>query len=198
MSDFRYDYEYASKMDDYKYYKDEYWGPIAASLEYLRSLKVGTTSCNHAKYHNSMIVSHTLYNIWKDVLKKDSDTFGQILFQSLYYLPSNADFSDFCDAFIYSMSKYCDDAITLSAAGKFGNAGIQTQNGNIASMKAKDTTVFSCFDMSYSEIENMMVWDDFTFYDSFEDPGSWTVVASKDDASLILYQMRDDSRLCRR
>lgn len=80
-------------------------------------------------YHNSFIVSHTVYKIWKDIIDKDYDMLGNILFNSLKFMPNQPTFSDFAYAFIQSTEDLCGKSKADLCKKCFNTSGYKL-NGN--------------------------------------------------------------------
>ena len=104
------------------------------------SFRISATSSGQSSekcHENSFIVSHTLYGIWDKVYERNDDAFGRILFRSLRYVPSNPRFSEFRDAFLFTMSKSHPTDDVAYASTFFDVAGIKSAgSANIARMKA--------------------------------------------------------------
>ena len=184
-------------MDDYRYdndvkilgwYIDWYNNMLEAGSELFGVNRSSTDQ----QYENSYIVSNTLYKIWREVFKKDYDTFGEVLFRSLRYLPSNADFQDFREAFLYAMRLSYPAEKVAAAQGCFSNAGIEQKKHSYIERIQKQTagsdevTLEEIMSLPYKRIKNM-VWDEFYVSSSFDTPDTWGVQCSIGECYYTIY-----------
>lgn len=156
MQDFRYDYQYLPNVLDGTV---EYIGDNNL-LTYLRSKVVGTQSCSYGKYYNAAIVSGVLHKIWQDVFNKDDALMGQILMDSLQYLPRSADFYQFRAAFMYACRKVTDSKTTQKVGMFFDKVRIYHDSDHYKAVQEMDTpdTLLEILDRTYGEI-CAMNWD---------------------------------------
>lgn len=83
-------------------------------------------NCSTAEaHHNSYIISNTMYRIWREVLDRDAEALSRILYRSLRYLPSNADFNDFRSAFLRAAKQLYGQTVADAAGVQFDKAGIK-------------------------------------------------------------------------
>ena len=162
------------------------------------------------RYANSFIISNTLYRFWKEDLGKDSELLGKILYRSLRYLPSNADFMNFRNAFVYAAELYGGPGVAAAAGTQFDKAGIpagaawniiravKSQLNNkrlLAYCTADFATISEAFRDSFyttPDADGGNIWNCtcmlsqglsivFTFASDYEDPGAVPVYAAYDD-----------------
>lgn len=184
-------------MDDYRYdndaqilgwYIDWYNNMLDAGSELFGVNRSSTDQ----QYENSYIVSNTLYKIWLEIFKKDYDTFGEVLFRSLRYLPSTADFSDFREAFLYAMRLSYPAEKVAAAQGCFSNAGIeQKEEGRIVTIQKQtagsdEITLEDMMSLPYKDLKEM-VWDEFHVSSSFDTPDTWGVQCSIGECYYTIY-----------
>ena len=143
-------------------------------------------------HHNAFIISHMMYRIWGDVLDRDADALGQILFRTIRYLPTNADFQDFREAFLYAMRLSYPAEKVAAAQGCFSNAGIeQKEEGRITKIQKQTAgsdivTLENMMTMPYKNLKNM-VWDEFYVSSSFDTPDTWGVQCSAGECYFTIY-----------
>ena len=110
-------------VDGFKYNQDvtiEFENLVDNGLAFF-----GEKSSDRAVNFNANIVSHTVYEIWRDVLNKDYDLLARIMMESFRYLSTKFDFSEFEYAFLHSLEKlHPDDNLVQEARLKFSKAGI--------------------------------------------------------------------------
>ncbi len=176
-------------MDDYiedRWEPDE--GLIYDIQEFLMGLALGDPASKHT-HQNSHIISHTLYLIWRDVFDGDWDGFGRVLYRTIRYLPSNAGFSAFRDAFVYATVRegFPQQQASL-AAGRFTAAGITTAN-RVPVLKRKDPDLPTAMELSclpgYRLLE--MDWDS-VYIDppvGYYDP--WQITLKKDATEFVIH-----------
>lgn len=182
------DYRYDNDVEIFGWYIDWYNDVLDAGSELLGINRSSTDQ----QYENSYIISNTLYKIWKGVLKEDYDALGEVLFRSLRYLPSNADFSDFREAFLYSMRLSYPVEKVATAQGCFSNAGIeQKEEGRIVTIQKQtaasdEITLEDMMSLPYKDLKNM-VWDEFYVSSSFDTPDTWGVQSSIGECYFTIY-----------
>lgn len=166
---------------------------MAAEREGISSIAIRhETSSTAERHHNSYIISHTMYRIWSDALDRDADALGQILFRTIRYLPTNADFQDFREAFLYAMRLSYPAEKVASAQGCFSNAGIeQEEEGRIVTIQKQtagsdEITLEDMMSLPYKDLKEM-VWDEFHVSSSFDTPDTWGVQCSIGKCYYTIY-----------
>lgn len=168
-SDYRYDrYIYSDETDSFVDAAFTIVDGLGLFIEKVTGDKVDLAiykdsgSSSSQIYYNSYIISNTMYRIWNKVFEKDYDAFGDILYKSLRFLPKNPTFSDFRDAFLYTMSLYYDEEYVANASTCFDAAGVKTnKRKNIHKVKddkllydLEDLSVLTCGSLSKLEWDN--------------------------------------------
>ncbi|MCD8116931.1 MAG: hypothetical protein LUE21_07435 [Oscillospiraceae bacterium] len=131
-------------MDDYQYdrYTTVYSNVSEAKsfsevISYVLDenfVKQYTDQSTEHSHENSYIISNTLYKVWANVLEQDNALLEEILFRSLRYLPEGCSFSQFRDAFLYSVQLSCGADTAALAANYFAKAEIDTA-GSVSRLK---------------------------------------------------------------
>lgn len=117
-------------------------------------------------HHNAYIISHTMYQIWSKAFDCDADALSQVLYRTIRYLPSDADFADFREAFLYTMRLSYPPEKVAAAQGCFSNAGIeQPEKGNIVYIEkqtagSSEVSMLDMASMTYGELKGL-TWDQF-------------------------------------
>lgn len=191
MADFRYNYEYQKNEDkSYTYVGDQ---KIRTYLTQQLSILRGTDKeCNRGRYHNASIVSGVMHKVWRDVFNKDSAQFGQVLMDSLQYLPRTATFVQFRAAFMYSARKLGGSKIAERVGTLFDTVGIYHNPDNFAVIQEKEipNTLIEMMDKNYGDVR-AMAWDscDFTETDT-----NWYCLCEKDGYRLtFIYEGTDEA-----
>jgi len=145
-------------------------------------------------HENSFIISKILYNIWKDEFQRDSYSFGQVLFRTLRYLPSQPTFPQFRDAFLHAMGKIHDADTVTTANNKFDKAGVKSGGiANTQHMLALDIldnlpdnlnqiTLYNISKKNYEYIRNMP-WDNIYITDGNMAGTAWNAMCEWKESS---------------
>ncbi len=127
-------------------------------LDFLPGVDIRCETSNQHTHGNSAIVSHTLYRIWDEVLDRDDEVLGNLLFQCLRYVPVGGGFSQFRDAFLYAMRQHCDIDTVMYASTFFDMAGIWSAGSdNLARIRRQvlastNQCIFDVASMTYGEL----------------------------------------------
>ena len=218
MTDYRFDRYFDSKEEDpgLLYYVDmylwarDYFGvhpalPDSILPEYIRDPK---NTSNTTSHDNCFIVSHTLYNIWKNVFRQDSEAFGNVLFRSLRYMPAQPNFAQFRDAFIHSIKKEYPEEYAAAAAGCFANAEIYTEGGaNFQRMTNLDQDgyyalyeprVIPFLEMTSREfyiLEEQIQWDNCYITDGNMEGTAWNLTGEWEESSYSFNFENENGRV---
>jgi hypothetical protein len=168
---------------------------------------------------NSGIISCTLYNIWDQVLDRDSYSLGRVLFRCVDYLPEDPTFSQFRDAFRAAMGIWYSEETVDRAMKQFDVAKINpTTDGFLSQvfdkvaqdasdlLKQPAATAFpekltDFIGLGYGQIR-LLPWTGGVLADwvGGYGRGSWTFAANyvTDNMDLLLYftfegQLEDDN-----
>lgn len=159
-------------MDDYQYDVDEdfafdWLDECVHRIYKAMGKKLVSTK---SRYDNAYIITNTMYRIWKNVFDKDSDTFGQVLYRSLRYMPADPNFYDFRVAFVQATRVMCGRKTAEAAGLQFDKAGIyQDLMGDIIKVISKQqnqkyllayctedyATIRAAFDQGYYTIPDI-------------------------------------------
>ena len=159
-------------------------------------------------HDNAFIISHTLYNIWNNVFEKDNDTFGNVLFRSLRYMPAQPNFAQFRDAFIHSIKKEYPEEYAAAAAGCFANAEIYTEGGaNFRRMTNLDQDgyyalyeprVIPFLEMTSREfyiLEEQIQWDNCYITDGNMEGTAWNLTGEWEESSYSFNFENENGRV---
>ena len=133
-------------------------------------------------YHNAKIVGGVMYHVWDEVFDRDSELMGEVLMDSLHYLPSSANFSQFRDAFMYSTGKLVGRESMRRVGLQFDVAGIYYNAENYVAFRGADTPscLVDALQTTYGEVR-MLEWDS---CDVTETDQNWYCLCEKAGVTL--------------
>lgn len=125
-------------MDDYKENFIEPFLSFAKFVDWLGNASEANKSTESIYVHkNAFIISHTVYNIWKNVFHGDFNQLLRVMDTTLSALPSKPDFSDFRDLFVAAVRLRLTEEDAENVAAYFDAAGISGSGQKIVIVEAK-------------------------------------------------------------
>lgn len=188
-------------MDDYQYDVDEdypfdWMDKINRKLYKSAGIELVSTG---SRYDNAYIITNTMYRIWKNVFRKDSDLFGQALYRSMRYLPADPDFSEFRAAFLYTLEKMYGSKKADAAADEFKKAKIyeEVQDAVVriaAAVKDRDEVYLLDYcSMDFASIRDTFIYNYYTNPDIYGDGGNvWNCTCMLGEPLSMVFDFASD------
>ena len=101
-------YEKPSKVNGEFYYPNYYIkdGETLDDMLQKNNYEVVSDYDNGGKHHNSTVVSHTIYTLLKEGVINNTKDLSNILYSSMFYLPSDANFEDCAISILITLETY--------------------------------------------------------------------------------------------